>query len=62
MKIEREFQPIHITIETKDDLTMFQNILYNYITKSPARFTFSFKELSEHDKKVQALYEYLERK
>lgn len=58
MKITKEFQPIHIVIETKEDLHLFQNVFYSYIKRLPHSLWLSS---STHDKKIQDIYNFLDK-
>ena len=59
MILKKEFQPIHITLESKDDLEVFQNVFYSYIKCSPSLLNRICK-ISTHDQKVQYVFDFLE--
>ena len=59
MILKKEFQPIHITLESKDDLEVFQNVFYSYIKRSPSLLNRICK-ISTHDQKVQYVFDFLE--
>lgn len=59
MKLEKDFQPIHITIESKEELDMFQNVFYSYTNKHPSFFN-KLSTISKHDQMVKYVYSFLE--
>ena len=59
MILKKEFQPIHITLESKDDLEVFKNVFYSYIKYSPSLIN-RICNISTHEQKVQYVLDFLE--
>ncbi len=58
MRLTREFQPIHITIESKEEAQLFQDIFKTYL-KNSSRCLFGSHCESEKEYRAKCIYEYL---
>jgi len=59
MKLKKDFQPIHITIESHEELNMFQSVFYSYMNKHPSFFN-KLTTISNYDQMVKHVFNFLD--
>ena len=59
MKLKKDFQPIHITIESEEELDMFRHVFYYYMNKHPSFFN-KLASTSNNDQMVKDIFNFLD--